>query len=115
MASESKNKSSCLGLFIRAFMVIALVLANLSVLGIIIAVQFFEADYAAWTDFSHYTTRPSMLIGGILASAICGGVILSTVGAAVSLVFGNNSTGKSNSSSKPAPKARPQSNRRTTV
>lgn len=97
-------------------MIIALVLANLSVLGIIIAVQFFEADYAAWTDFSHYTTRPSMLIGGILAVAAVGGLLLSTLGAAVSLVFGDSGgSGKSSSGSKPAPKARPQSNRRTTV
>ena len=102
MAKE-KKKVGCLGLFMRGFIITVLVLANLSVAGIIVAVQFFQADYVTWTDFSHYTTYPWMLVFGVLGMA----------GAAVSLAFGEG--GSKQTGSKSTPRAKPQSNRRTTI
>lgn len=112
MAKE-KKKVGCLGLFMRGFIITALVLANLSVVGIIVAVQFFQADYATWTDFSHYTSYPSMLLFGVLGVAAVIGLLMSTVGAAVSLAFGEG--GGKQTGSKSAARPKPQSNRRTTI
>jgi len=112
MAKE-KKKVGCLGLFMRGFIITVLVLANLSVAGIIVAVQFFQADYVTWTDFSHYTTYPWMLVFGVLGMAGVIGLLMSTVGAAVSLAFGEG--GSKQTGSKSTPRAKPQSNRRTTI
>ena len=112
MAKE-KKKVGCLGLFLRGFIITALVLANLGVAGIIVAIQFFGADYVTWTDFSHYTSYPWMLILGIFGIAAVIGLLMSTVGAAVSLAFGEG--GGTKSGSKPAARPKPQSNRRTTI
>lgn len=103
-----------MGLFLRGFVITALVLANLGVAGIIVAVQFFGADYALWTDFSHYSTYPCMLIAAILGVAAVIGLLMSTIGAAVSLAFGEGG-GKKSGGSKSAPRPKPQSNRRTTI
>ena len=57
MASEPK-KHTCFGLFFKGFVVAALILANLSALGIMLGVKFLGWDYALWTDFSHSFSRP---------------------------------------------------------
>ena len=114
MAKE-KKKVGCLGLFLRGFVITTLVLANLAVAGIIVAVQFFGADYATWTDFSHYTTYPCMLIAGIFGAAAVIGLLMSTIGAAVSLAFGEGGGKKKWGGSKSAARPKPQSNRRTTI
>lgn len=113
MASEPK-KHTCFGLFFKGFVVAALILANLSALGIMLGVKFLGWDYALWTDFSHSFSRPMYLLYGIFALAATCGVGLAAAGAMISALFGDSKKG-GGGASRPAKKVRPQSNRKTTI
>jgi hypothetical protein len=112
MAKEKKS-TSCLGLFMRGFILTTLVLANLGVIAIMVAIKFMGADYATWTDFSHYSSYPWLMIFGIAAVGLGIGLLMGLVGAAVSVAFGGDKKGAKAKRS-PA-RAKPQSNRKTTI
>ena len=113
MAGEPK-KHTCFGLFFKGFVIAALILANFSALGIMLGIKFLGWDHALWTDFSHSFSRPMYLLYGIFALSATCGVGLSITGALISTLFGAPKKG-SGGGSRPAPKARPQSNRKTTI
>jgi hypothetical protein len=113
MAKEKKS-TSCLGLFMRGFIITSLVLANLGVAGVMVAVKFLDADYATWTDFGSYSSYPWMMIFGILGIGAGIGLLMGLVGAAVSLAFGGDKKSKKGSK-RSSSRARPQSNRKTTI
>jgi hypothetical protein len=109
-----KKKSSCLGLFVKGFILSGLVLAVLCVAGVMIGIKFMGADPALWTDTSHWNTRLFMLLYGVTGISFCLGFVISLAGVAVSAIFGSGKKESAGSSS-PKRKARPQSNRKTTI
>lgn len=110
--STEKKRVSCFGLFMRGFLLTALILANLGIAGIMVAVKFLGADYATWTDMSSYTSYPWLMIFAVLGTAIGVGFLSGIAGALVSAFFGGE---KKAGTKKLNTKAKPQSNRRTTV
>ncbi len=110
---EKKKQNSCLGLFFKGSILCGLILALLSTLCVIIAIKLFGADPAVWTDFSHFSNRPWLVIYAITALSMGLGTFLSLATVAVSALFGGGKKGASSGSSKP--RSRPQSNRKTTI
>lgn len=109
----NKKSSSCLGLFMRGFVLTALLLTNLSIAGVIVAVKFLGADYATWTDLSSFSSYPSLILFAVLGISLGVGAFTGIAGAFVSMIFGK----KKEASGTPTARAKtkPQSNRRTTV
>ena len=112
MSEKKKGKKlSCLGLFFKAGFVSFLLMMIFAVVCVIVAVQFFGADYATWTDLSSMKSYPWMVVYGVASlSVLCafGGGIFAIVGNFV-LAGAEKKSGGSR------PKSRPQSNRRTTI
>lgn len=104
------KKSSCLGLFIKSFILSSLVLVNLCALAVMVAIKFFQADPAVWMDFSHISSYPWMMIIASLGASFFLAFAVGGLSAAVSAIFGKEGGAKSK-----APAPRPQSSRRTTV
>lgn len=111
MAKKKKN-SSCLGLFVKAFILTVLVLLILSGLSIMAAIQFFQADPHVWTDFSVWNSYPWFVVYGTFGLAAVLSFFIALAGAAVSAIFASD--GKKGRSA-PKKAARPQSNRKTTL
>lgn len=107
-----KKKSSCFGMFLKGFVISSLLLGNLAAAAAMLAVKFLGADAAAWTDISHPTSRPFLVLYAVLFLSLGLGAFLGLAGAAVSAMFsGSKKSGSASRSSRP----RPQSSRRTTV
>lgn len=110
--SKEKKSGSCFGLFFKSLFISTIVLA-LTAAGIaLIAVKGFGSDLALWTDFSSPTSRAWLSVYLVAALSFGGSFLIAVLGAVVSKVFAGGAKG---SSSKPRPKSRPQSSRRTTV
>lgn len=111
--SQKKKPSSCLGLFLKGFIVSNLVLANLAALTLFVLIKFFHFESAVWLDFSSLTNRPWILIATIVTTSGLVGLVLGVMGAAISTLFGKGGT--KGSAGAPRRAARPQSSRRTTI
>lgn len=98
----------------RGFILTTLVLANLALGGTMIAIKFFGADYAVWTDLSSYSSYPWLMIFGVLAVGLVVGLLMGMVGAAVSVAFSDGKKGAAGAT-RSAKRAKPQSNRKTTI
>ena len=112
MATNKKGKISCLGLFFKTGIISFLLLTILTVACVIVGVQFFGADYAAWTDLSSLKSYPwiAMTVVGALSMLLAfGGGVFAII--ANLILSGAKKPGAGSSRSK----ARPQSNRRTTI
>jgi succinate dehydrogenase hydrophobic anchor subunit len=110
LSKKKKSNTSCLGLFLKGFVISSLILANLVIAGVMVAIKFFQADPAAWTDFSSFTSHPWLAIYAVFTVATVVGMFLGILGTAISVLFGGDSK-----KSTPAKKARPMSKRNTTV
>lgn len=96
-------------LFLFLFVLFLVTLSALTATGVAVAVKFFHADYAAWTDYATWNSRPVLAGAGIAALSFAGATALSMVwGMVTRLVRGKGNKG-------PRKKVRAQSNRRTTV
>lgn len=112
--SKQQKSGSCLGLFIKSFILSGLLLVNLTAALVLIAVKFLGADYGTWTDFSSLTSYPVLALLACLLTAGGLAFFLALAGTAIKSFLGSGgkqgSTGSSRASS-----ARPQSSRKTTV
>ena len=109
---SKKKNSSCMGLFLKGFIISSLVLVNVAALSIMVGIKFMGFDATAWTDITAWNTRPFILLYICLTVSAGIGFLFSLAGAAVSAIFGG---GDKKSSSGPKKRAKPQSNRRTTI
>lgn len=96
-------------LFLFLFVLIFGTLSALTAGGVAIAVHFFHADAAAWTDFSTWNTRPVLTGAGLAFASWLGATVLSVTWRFIVNLLGGG--GKRERKRTP----RPQSNRRTTV
>lgn len=107
------KKSSCLGLFLKTFVLGTLLLGVLTALGVVVAIQFFEIDAELWKDVSRWNSYP-FVAGGIvvLVSALLS-VLISVFLMVLQSLLARTEGGDPRL--RPARKKRPQSKRNTTV
>lgn len=108
--SQQKKSGSCLGLFIKSFIVSLLGLSILATLTVMMIVKLFGGDYSVWTDFSRMSSHPWLAIYGVVAMASIFSFGLAAFSEAVRMLFGRGKKDRSRSTP-----SRPTSNRRTTV
>ncbi len=112
--SQVKKGSSCLGLFVKSWILSALALSALSAAGIAAGVRFFGWNSATWTQIDGWTSYPALILMGVGAlSTMAAFAVAAFIGAA-SAFLGRGGGRSERSSSRPKA-SRPQSQRKTTV
>jgi hypothetical protein len=96
-------------LFLFLFVLFLVSLSSVTAVGVAVAIKFFHADAAAWTNYAAWNSRP------VLAGAVVSALSFSAA-AALSFAWGVlTRLVRGNKDKQARKKARPQSNRRTTV
>ena len=109
--SQKKKSGSCLGLFIKSF-ILGVFMSVIFVGGCaLVAVKAFGSDPALWSDFSGWSSRGWLSVYFITLMSSGFALVISIMGAAITSLFGGGSS-KGSSSKK---RSRPKSARRTTV
>lgn len=111
--SEVKKGSSCLGLFVKSWILTALALSALMAAGVAAGVRFLGWNSATWSAIDGWTSYPALTLMGI-------GLLSTAVAFAVAAFIGVASAflsrgGKRSERTSARVKSRPQSQRKTTV
>lgn len=113
--AKQKRGGSCLGLFIKSFLVVFIVLGGLTALGVLIAVHFFGVDQALWTQVTAWNSYPLIATYVVVLLSGMTGFGVAAMGAVVSALFSKGEKSAKGEGSARAKRPRPKSNRKTTL
>lgn len=113
MSKNAKKGSSCLGLFVKSWLLSALFLSGAVAATAGLGVRLLGWDAQSWTDFSAWSSLPVMALLGVSFCSTFIALLAATLVGVASAFLGKG--GKSGAVGSSKPKARPQSSRKTTV
>jgi hypothetical protein len=114
MSKSTRKNSSCLGLFVKSWLLSALLLGGAVAGTVGLGIKLLGWNAQSWTDFSAWTS-PSVLalLGVATLSTLIAFAVASFIGLASAFLSKGSKSSASGSTRPAAP--RPQSRRKTTV
>lgn len=110
--SEKSGKPGCLGIFLKTLIVSLFLLGGAAAGFVALGIRFFNWNIENWTQLSSWSSYPVMVGIGVVS---CSLLAAFTVATFISLASAFLGKGRAKSHSSSISRARPQSQRKTTI